>query len=607
MRSQIAGWADRLRGMNLRTRLQVSFFLISIVPLVIIGTSAFYITSRTISRIVSTQAFDQVELLSRNLDLALRRVADISNTLSTNIDLINAVREYRTADTRKRSETYQVLQAEAARASVLASDLFSIELFDSTGIIFNLKYRLSSEDSVVSNPIVLGTLKSGKRMNWYAYSSDEFQGSNINPRTGIVASTKIIDFRDNTTIGVLNLTFLEKSVFGNLWNIDFGGSGGIFVCNSEGKVVGSHTLTGSYRSVADEIALEITSGDTSQVERRLIPYAGNSVGQRTLSYVYTESHLTGWKIFAVLDRRRMLESVTAIGWLIGIVILVNVGVIIPLSILVTHSVSMPLGTILRAMDRIEENNFDVRIEDTGRDELAFLAGAFNRMSERIRTLISEVYEARVQQKESELHALQSQINPHFIYNTLDSINWMAYSAGQLELCSMVGALSKFLRLSLNEGRDTYTIAKEKENIENYVTIQSIRHRSRIRFHLTMFEEADRYLTLKTLVQPLVENAIFHGLEKHGRTGNVWIEFVHADDEIHMIVGDDGCGIESSGTVEEAWKTDESRKKGSGYGIRNLRERIQLYYGKQYGVTLKARPGGGTVATIIIPAVQQKEG
>ncbi len=232
-------------------------------------------------------------------------------------------------------------------------------------------------------------------------------------------------------------------------------------------------------------------------------------------------------------------------------------------------------------------------------EMIFYAGAVYFMAIGIMVyLVKQIYQSQVREKEAHLKALEAQINPHFLYNTLDMLNWMAYRSENQDVCKIIRCLSDFFRLSLNRGEEVYTVADELKHVQCYVTIEQYK-KTNVRFDIEADPEILVYSCPKLIVQPLIENALIHGLEPKKMCGNIWITFQQSGHKIKITVSDNGVGF-----------TDGSGNTGSyvksGYGLANINERLRMLYGRECKVELAGREGGGVTAAVCLPKEIREE-
>lgn len=261
--------------------------------------------------------------------------------------------------------------------------------------------------------------------------------------------------------------------------------------------------------------------------------------------------------------------------------------------LLTRSVTVPVTRLSGAMRRFGSGEFEARIGDAAHDEIGMLCREFDDMAGRVCRLTEQLCEARAKEKEAVYTALQAQINPHFLYNTLDMISWMGYGASNEDICKVVASLSDFFRLSLNKGEDSFTLADELNHVKSYITIQEYRMRH-IQFRLEAPRELLNLRVPKLMVQPLVENAILHGLRPRNYRGHITISCALEQAYLVIRVMDDGVGFDEK-------LLGERTEKSTSYGLKNIRQRLAVLYDDRGSLEIANRPEGGVVARLRYPA------
>ena len=265
------------------------------------------------------------------------------------------------------------------------------------------------------------------------------------------------------------------------------------------------------------------------------------------------------------------------------------------SIAISKAIVSSMEELSYNMKKVEKGNFDVKIESTSKDEVGDLIRGFNKMTSRINILIHEKYQSEISQREAEMKALQAQINPHFLYNSLSLINWRAIEADEEEISKITLLLSTFYRTALNKGNNILSIRDEIKNMQCYVDIQLMMHDYNFDIVTEVDEDIMEYATLNLILQPVVENAIHHGIDlKTDGRGLIKVTGVRENNDIIITVSDNGIGMTES--KAKMILTNESK----GYGVRNVDERIKLYYGEPYCITIDSTVGEGTIVTIRMP-------
>ena len=309
-----------------------------------------------------------------------------------------------------------------------------------------------------------------------------------------------------------------------------------------------------------------------------------------------QSNTTGWTVWLYQPVGLAGEAMRPIGVMAGVTILICIFVAVLAYFITSGMVSSRIERLTHFMQEVQEGSMDMQMESDDRDEIGMLYRGFGSMMKRIRTLINEVYLSKITQKEAELKALQAQINPHFLYNTLSLINWKALAAGEEDISRMTLALSTFYRTALNRGRNVLQVETELSNTRAYLEIQSMLHDGDFDYEIEAQTEILQCESLNLILQPLVENAIHHGIEeKTDGRGKITVRGWKEDNCVWFMVEDNGVGMEQE--VADKILTMESK----GYGVRNVNERIRLCYGEKYAMKVESVVGKGTKMTIHFPA------
>ena len=309
-----------------------------------------------------------------------------------------------------------------------------------------------------------------------------------------------------------------------------------------------------------------------------------------------QSNTTGWTVWLYQPVGLAGEAMRPIGVMAGVTILICIFAAVLAYFITSGMVSSRIERLTHFMQEVQEGSMDMQMESDDRDEIGMLYRGFGSMMKRIRTLINEVYLSKITQKEAELKALQAQINPHFLYNTLSLINWKALAAGEEDISRMTLALSTFYRTALNRGRNVLQVETELSNTRAYLEIQSMLHDGDFDYEIEVQPEILQCESLNLILQPLVENAIHHGIEeKTDGRGKITVRGWKEDNCVWFMVEDNGVGMEQK--VADKILTMESK----GYGVRNVDERIRLCYGEKYAMKVESVVGKGTKMTIHFPA------
>jgi len=241
-----------------------------------------------------------------------------------------------------------------------------------------------------------------------------------------------------------------------------------------------------------------------------------------------------------------------------------------------------------------------------KDEVGIMAKAFNSLLDRIQELIQLVYNEQEKKRLAELTVLQEQIKPHFLYNTLDTIHWMAKKHDADEIASLVRCLANYYRLSLSKGSEVITLTDEISHIDNYMKIQQVRYRSIMTYRIISEIDTDRYFVQKLILQPLIENAIYHGIKEKGTLCQIDVGISIKGDSLRIIISDSGKGMTEE-RKEEILKMLRTGSNQTGrFGLFNVNERIRIAFGKDYGISLESRLEQGTMVEIRYPLITTQQ-
>ena len=402
----------------------------------------------------------------------------------------------------------------------------------------------------------------------------------------------------STWQGVLLINLSYTSLEMRLERVNLGGNGYMYLTDGDGRLI-SHPriqlidsgLEGENNLVASQLS-DGVHWETFERKKRAVTV--KSVGY------------TGWKLINV-DPTPGLSLNTAKTQLL---ILSLVSLLLFLMSLINAYISAritgPIRNLEAAIGEIEDGNLEVTLPKTGSYEIRRLAGAIENMTHQIRCLMADIVAEHESKRKSELDALQSQINPHFLYNTLDIIVWMIENEKPDQAVKVVTALARFFRISLSKGRSIIPLRDELEHVRNYLMIQQMRFKDKFRYEIDAPEELLDLASLKLSLQPLVENAIYHGMEFMDGDGLVTVQARLEGEFLLLSVSDNGLGMTPEQVERLFSKEHVKSRRGSGIGVRNVDQRIRLYFGEECGLSIWSEPDEGTCVTLRIPAIPYRE-
>lgn len=433
----------------------------------------------------------------------------------------------------------------------------------------------------------------------------------------------------------------------SVWSLEQAGQAGLFIYNKSDKIVISRELfdlskkrrlaylvisidAAMYRDICESTLQQKNEGivvlsgsgrllaEAGAVDggiRKLILEGGVAVpegqkGPHTLEYqnhnlFFLRSQTSRNQVFYIVPMDNWLSYFQTVRWFPLLLSLILLVCLWPLSLFASSVISKPLSRLYRSMLRFKEGDFSQRVEVFGNDEIGELTRTFNQMVRDIRELIDKNYVAVLHERQSELNALQAQINPHFLYNALDSLYWQAFDAGSHELAEDILSLSQLFRLVLSRGENEVPVHKEFELISHYLHIQKMRFGKKLDYSVRLDEDVKEQRILKLILQPFVENAIVHGLELTGRPGSIRVEGRMEGERMLFEIADNGVGIAPDRLAQLlSGEGEEDREYASQrigrYAIRNVRQRLQLKYGDAFSLDIESEVGNGTTVRVMLP-------
>ncbi|TYS40771.1 cache domain-containing sensor histidine kinase [Bacillus infantis] len=477
------------------------------------------------------------------------------------------------------------LASQVVDETVMFNEVDLINLYDTENLRVNLRRSVNNKDFKFFNELRPDMYDSSGRVTWKVENS-------------VITANRLIygihSYKMNE-IGYLTMSMKTSYLEDRIQKYDPTEERHIIILDQENHVV----LTNAEDSGNDAFTSWASDLDYKSIDSESfvdIPGDGRMIVNNY------QSELTGWKIISLVSLNEISEGPALIGrtiFLIGLVAIIIGIVVIWIS---THYIVKPLNQLRLVMDEVEKDNFHVQVQIDRKDELGRVGDSFNKMMNKINNLISDIYQKDINEKEAQLRALRAQINPHFLYNTLDAINWMAQFDKTDEVSKMTIALSRLLKTSISNNKEYIRLEEEAKYIDDYMTIQKIRFQDKIHYSMQIDEAANKCLVPKLILQPIVENAMIHGLEKKLENGYLLIKGYVKNDLLHIQIIDNGVGMDER-TMSSLLKgvyVNRDENKGTGNGILNVQNRIKLLFGREYGLKIDSNENVGSVFELTLP-------
>ena len=314
-------------------------------------------------------------------------------------------------------------------------------------------------------------------------------------------------------------------------------------------------------------------------------------------YIYYQTRYMDKVTDTLQDQIRRFMVVCSV--LIGVLIIV----VAVSAVMIVSGIIQPISQLNQATEKIAQGDFNARAQADSEDEVAELAVSFNKMAGSMQSLIDKVKEDERKMRKADLRLLQEQIQPHFLYNTLDTIVWLIESNEPDEAVTMVVTLSDFFREILSKGKEFISIKEEEKHISSYLQIQEMRYRDILEYDIQLDQVIYKYQILKLTLQPVVENALYHGIKYKRAKGCIHIHGEKEGDIIRLTVRDDGVGMDEEELEQLRQQIEKPcQETEKGFGLANVNERIHMYFGPEYGMKIQSQKGKGTTVEIVIPAI-----
>lgn len=543
----------------------------------------------------STSEFvkNTISQVNTDMDSILSNAIEQGNQVARDVDIQKTLRVSLPSDVQeiyKIRVNYNYILYDRNR---MTKDISGIFVIGENGSVYrSTTYGLKDEIDFTNEEWYKNTLNTGQ-ITWIP----PHEGSCIVNNLDISTISVIVPIEDRASTKLLGVVVVEIETEELLKEKNSGliFEGEMFMLNDNNEVIYSNSQTSdtyikSIEEALDKISLT-KDGYTEDIKINREKYLISAANLKSC----------GWKTVGIISHDKMYEKIYVIR--ITIIIFVSIFILLSVSfaIIASNKISNPIRDIRTKMKKVENGNFNAYVSYVSNDEIGELAHSFNHMINKINRLIIQEQENQKKLRQAEYKALQSQINPHFLYNTLDSILWMVRMNRLNKMEEMITSLTNFLRIGLSRGRDEILIEEELKHIENYITIQKIRYSRLLNYSVSVPENIKRYSIIKMTLQPIVENALYHGIKEKGAPGIIEVTAWETETEVIIKVSDDGMGM----TAERLHEVETMMKEGidfnpKAYGIINVQKRIQINYGNQYGLKFESEYTQGTNVYVTIP-------
>lgn len=577
---------DRYNLKSIQVLITFSFSILIFFIICAIAFLSYHITGTVVEENTNEYVYQLVKQVNNDIDYYLKTVETIAENIRYNNDLNEYVR---TEDQELEKDIISDLNTYVESRN----DIINIVFISNKGKVFHNNLQLKLKDNI--NFEDFEWYKKAKNEEKFVVSESHIQRLFESRYKWVVSCSTLLKspyYEEN--LGVLLVDINYNLINDMVSSIKLGQKGYVFIVDNNGDIVyhpKQQLLYSGLKSEDMDTILNSEDGTKTVVEDR-----------KKKQYTITTSKYSGWKVVSSVYMEDILSYKPNLDRFFFIMGTLAIFISIFISVLISRSILHPIKKLVNTMHQVEEGNLDVSIDIKNDNEIGELAKAFNLMTNRVNNLVNQNKKIEKNKRKNELRALQAQINPHFLYNTLDSIIWMAESKNYKAVVTMTSALAKLFRISISKGEQYITVAEEIEHVENYLKIQKIRYGDHLDYHIDVEEDIKQNKIIKLIIQPIVENAIYHGIKNVPGGGMIDISVKKYDNKILITIADDGVGMSEQEINLLFSKNQElpKEKKLGGVGVRNVDNRIKLYYGEDYGLEIESEIYEGTTVKAWLP-------
>lgn len=579
---------------SIGSKLILYFFLVILLPVITITSLGDLLYKNSINDEQNVNTHQMIGQISNNVDFYIKDTENIINYLSDDPRVMKFLIE-KQINKENNSDIDNASENAIRSFTKLHPEIAGIMIVNKNDMfVSDIMYRISRDPLIkekwylqaINNPnkVQLFSKPIGRNINnIFQFSADDV----------VSMSKAVINNKTGECLGVILIDMKLDIIKSVIENVKPGKTGFVYIVDHNGEIVYAPVNKVVYR-IKDDWLFSLDN----KIIHKLIN--GKDYELMCMSSAYT-----GWKtvgVFPLDESQKVISFIKYYSFLIALCTLIFAGI---LAIIFTKSIVNPITKLRRLMKRTEEGDLDVHFNNKYNDEIGELGNSFNNMIREIKKLINLVQSEEKNKRKAEISILQAQIKPHFLYNTLDTIQWMAQEHGAEDIMEMVRNLTNLLRIGLSSGAEVIKLHQEIMHVESYLTIQKVRYGDKLNYKISIEEGIIDYNVIKLILQPLVENSIYHGIKERRGNGLITIKGEKIENKIHLSISDDGIGIkeEKLKEINNFLRSKNAPNNIIGFGIYNVNEKIRLTYGDEFGLEYHSIYGKGTTVDIWHPIIK----
>jgi len=579
----------RIVGLSLKTKLLISFLFIGIFPIILSGYYFFVQSYRVILENSCQYTMEMLFQVNKNIQSKIQAIDNISLSIVVNHSLISLLNE---SDEIKKGRNKREIEQYLRSILISSKEISSIVIIDKNGTIYgNDDCSLVKGFDLQNSSYYIEAVKHRGNNFWFGMKQSIVVFNNAKEPLVTFPTSAIIKsfYPYGDYVGFLFIDLRQSALMGVISDIYADKSGNILMLDRDKKLMLSTKLVDI--RLSDDLFKNI-NGEKGSYNLK--------IGGADNLITYLKNERTGWYIVSIVPVEFLIDKTDKIKKTLFNISLIIIPFCILLSLLITISITKEFKNLKSVMIKVHNGEFDIRVNSSRKDEIGQLCNTFDTMIGHINDLIQKNYEQRIREKNAQLKALQAQIAPHFLYNALDSINWMLIEKNQYEVSNIIVALGDLLRYSISNKKDMVPIKDEIKEVNNYLMIQKLRFENRFEYNINIESDLNDKFIPKLLIQPIVENAVTHGIEKRAREGKIEIIGYKNPDNVIFEVKDNGAGMNKEKLASILDSSQERYQEKNHLGLSNVNQRIKLIYGQEYGIEVYSVLREGTCVVIKLP-------
>lgn len=580
------------RNRLIRNKITLVYVPLIIVPLFVLGFASNHIYTNAIVEKTVKNVSDNSSLIITQINGILTNATSSANMLTLNLNKVLVEDQAGSRGQFSELQLYTKITNQLSFAMVIFPDVESVAFVDQQNNVYGSNARMESHAELAASSEMLNRLKQSSGASiWFPMQRRNYLVTD--PAEPVLTLGKrIVNINTGVPLGYVILNIRESTLSAVYENIGSMKEGSYFISDEGGLIVSSQNTAAVLQPIAEpalrDWVLKSKTGTDIQASKE---------GEMLL--ISTDIPNFEWRLISMVPYDLLTEDTGKITLLLILIGLVCFVIALFGARLLSNVISKPIVHLSRHMKKLKEGSLDQQIEVTSGDEIGLLASGFNTMMGRVKELLENISAEQRKKREYELALMQAQIKPHFLYNTLDVIYTLSEMGRTRDVQRTTKALADFYRVALSKGKDQIRLEEEMRSVMDYLSIQRIRYSDVFNFDIDIGPDILDCMIPKLTVQPLVENAIYHGLKNKASFGQLSITARREEQRVILSVRDDGAGITEE-RLQAIKRSMNDPQQQVGYGLCSVHERIKLYFGEPYGIQIESVNGLGTVVTVELP-------